>query len=49
MVKYLGNIMVDLNIATTGRLRKLYSKELTYSNSARNLHNISDNLIKEIS
>jgi len=49
MVKYLGNIIVDLNIATTGRLRKLYSKELTYSNCAIALHKISDNLIKEIS
>jgi flagellar biosynthesis protein FlhG len=49
MVKYIGNVMVDLNIATTGRLRKLYSKELSYSNCAEALQLISNNLIKEIS
>jgi len=48
MVKYLGNIDADLNIATTGRLRKLYAKELTYSNCAIALEQISKNLRNEI-
>jgi flagellar biosynthesis protein FlhG len=49
MVKYLGNIIVDLNIATTGRLRKLYTKELAYSDSTISIQTICKNLIKEIS
>ena len=48
MVKYIGNVIVDLNIATTGRLRKLYTKELSYSNSAISMKSISQKLIDEI-
>jgi len=48
MVKYIGNVMVDLNIATTGRLRKLYAKELAYSSSALALQEISKKFINEI-
>lgn len=48
MVKYIGNIVADLNIATTSRLRKLYVKELSYTKPAQNLHVLVDNLIKEI-
>jgi len=48
MVKYIGNIDADSNIATTGRLRKLYAKELTYSECAISLEQISKNLRNEI-
>ena len=48
MVKYVGNIDADSNIATTGRLRKLYVKELTYSKCAIALTQISKNLRSEI-
>ena len=48
MVKYIGNIVADLNIATTNRLRKLYAKELSYTKPAQNLQDIIINLIKEV-
>jgi len=48
MVKYVGNIGADSNIATTGRLRKLYVKELTYSQCAMSLEEISKNIREEI-
>ncbi len=49
MVKYIGNISVDLNIATTGRLRKLFVKEFDSSVASLDLNNIVNNLVKEIS
>jgi flagellar biosynthesis protein FlhG len=49
MVKYIGNISVDLNIATTGRLRKLFVKEFESSASSFDLNSIVNNLVKEIS
>ena len=48
MVKYLGNIVADLNIATTSRLRKLYAKELAYSQAGQDINKIVDLLLKEI-
>ena len=48
MVKYIGNISVDLNIATTGRLRKLFVKEFDNSPSSFDLNHIVNNLVKEI-
>lgn len=48
MVKYIGNIVADLNIATTNRLRKLYAKELPYSKAGTDINKIVDLLVKEI-
>jgi len=49
MVKYIGNVIPDLNISTTGRLRKLFAKEFAGSGSALDLDKIVHNLVKEIS
>jgi flagellar biosynthesis protein FlhG len=48
MVKYTGNIVADLNIQTTGRLRKLFAKEFAGGNSTLDLDKIVNKLIKEI-
>ena len=48
MVKYIGNVPVDLNIATTGRLRKLFVKEFESSMPSLDLNNIVNKLVKEI-
>lgn len=48
MVNYIGNVIPDLNIQTTGRLRKLFAKEFAGSGSALDLDKIVHNLIKEI-
>ena len=48
MVKYIGNIVPDLNISTTGRLRKLFSKEFPTSGSALDLDKIVQKLVKEV-
>ena len=48
MVKYIGNLPVDLNIATTGRLRKLFVKEFEGSVSSLDLNSIVNNVVKEI-
>jgi len=48
MVKYIGNVSVDLNIATTGRLRKLFAKEFEGSVSSFDLNNIVNNVVKEM-
>ena len=48
MVKYIGNITSDLNIQTTGRLRKLFVKEFIGSKSALDLDKIVNVLRKEI-
>ena len=48
MVKYIGNVRADLNISTTGRLRKLFTKEFSSDISAMDLDVIVNNLIREI-
>jgi len=48
MVKYLGNVIADLNIATTSRLRKLYTKELSYSQAAKDMEKLMLNFKDEI-
>jgi len=48
MVKYVGNIVPDLNISTTGRLRKLFVKEFVGSVSAMDLDKVVHLLVKEI-
>jgi flagellar biosynthesis protein FlhG len=48
MVKYIGNVVPDSNIATTGRLRKLFTKEFAGGVSSLDLDNIVSYLIKEI-
>ena len=48
MVKYIGNVPLDLNIATTGRLRKLFVKEFESSISSLDLNAIVNKLVKEI-
>jgi flagellar biosynthesis protein FlhG len=48
MVKYIGNVRADLNISTTGRLRKLFTKEFSSDISAMDLDIIVNNLIREI-
>ncbi len=48
MIKYIGNVSVDLNIATTGRLRKLFVKEFEDSSSSLDLNRIVNSLVKEI-
>jgi len=48
MVKYVGNIIPDLNISTTGRLRKLFVKEFAGNTSAMDLDKIVHLLVKEI-
>ena len=49
MVKYIGNVIPDLNISTTGRLRKLFAKEFAGSGPSLDLDKIVHNLVKEIS
>jgi flagellar biosynthesis protein FlhG len=48
MVKYIGNIPEDKSISTTGRLRKLFSKELSSRGVSKQLSLIVDKLIMEI-
>jgi flagellar biosynthesis protein FlhG len=48
MVEYIGNVSVDLNIATTGRLRKLFVKEFEGNVSSLDLNHIVNSLVKEI-
>jgi flagellar biosynthesis protein FlhG len=48
MVKYIGNVIPDPNIATTGRLRKLFTKEFADGSSSIDLNSVVDYLIKEI-
>ena len=48
MVKYIGNVRSDLNISTTGRLRKLFSKEFSSDIAAMDLDVIVNNLIREM-
>ena len=48
VVQYLGNIGFDLQVATTGRLRKLFIKEFQNSGASLDLQAVVNNLVKEI-
>ena len=48
MVKYVGNVVFDQNIATTGRLRKLFVKEFSGSVASLDLNKIVSYLVEEI-
>jgi len=48
MVQYLGNISQMKNITITGRLRKLFTKELENELPSKELNSVMNNLIKEI-
>ncbi|UTJ05970.1 P-loop NTPase [Arcobacter roscoffensis] len=48
MVKYIGNVSTSANISTTGRLRKLFTKEFVQDDSTRQLQVIIDYLLKNI-
>ncbi|MCK9162065.1 MAG: MinD/ParA family protein [Arcobacter butzleri] len=48
MVKYLGNVSMSQNIATTGRLRKLFVREFEYDLYSMELKVIVDNLLINI-
>ena len=48
MVQYMGNISQMNSIPTTGRLRKLFAKELNRDVASRELDAVVDNLLKKI-
>lgn len=48
MLKYLGNVSMSQNIATTGRLRKLFTKEFEYDQTSVELGFVVDNLLNNI-
>ena len=48
MVQYIGNISEMKNVAVTGRLRKLFAKELSGEVVSHELRVVVDNLIKQI-
>lgn len=48
MVEYIGNVSTSTNIPTTGRLRKLFSKEFLDDETTKQLQVIVDYLIKKI-
>lgn len=48
MVKYLGNVISDKNIASCSRMKQLFSKEYSYQASSVCLNEIVIKLIKEI-
>lgn len=48
MVKYIGNVSTSANISTTGRLRKLFTKEFIQDDSTKQLQMIIDYLLKNI-
>ena len=48
MVEYIGNVSTSANISTTGRLRKLFTKEFMQDNSTKQLQVIIDYLLKNI-
>lgn len=48
MVQYIGNISEMKNVAVTGRLRKLFAKELSGKVVSHELRVVVDNLIKQI-
>jgi len=48
MVEYIGNVSTSAQISTTGRLRKLFTKEFTFDESTKQMQLIIDYLIKNI-
>ena len=48
MVEYIGNISTSANISTTGRLRKLFTKEFFNDNSTKQLQDVIRYLLKNI-
>jgi flagellar biosynthesis protein FlhG len=48
MLQYLGNVSQMKNITVTGRLRKLFTKELENELASKELNSVMNNLIKEI-
>ena len=48
MVQYMGNISEMKSIAITGRLRKLFTKELKQEVASQELRMVVDNLVKQI-
>lgn len=48
MVEYIGNVSTSANISTTGRLRKLFTKEFFQDDSTKQLQVIIDYLLKNI-
>jgi flagellar biosynthesis protein FlhG len=48
MVEYIGNVSTSANITTTGRLRKLFSKEFLGDESTKQLQMIIDLILKNI-
>lgn len=48
MVQYMGNVSEMKSIAITGRLRKLFTKELRQEIASQELRVVVDNLIKQI-
>ncbi len=48
MVEYIGNVSTSANITTTGRLRKLFSKEFLEDESTKQLQVIIDLILKNI-
>lgn len=48
MVQYIGNVSTSNGISTTGRLRKLFSKELVDDETTKQLNSITESLLKNI-
>jgi flagellar biosynthesis protein FlhG len=48
MLKYLGNVSMSQNIATTGRLRKLFVKEFVHDQTSVELKFVVENLLNYI-
>ncbi|MBL4772554.1 MAG: hypothetical protein JKX98_02795, partial [Alcanivoracaceae bacterium] len=48
MIEYVGNVSTSAQISTTGRLRKLFTKEFIFDDSTRQMQVIIDYLLKNI-
>jgi flagellar biosynthesis protein FlhG len=48
MVEYIGNVSTSANISTTGRLRKLFTKEFLDDDSTKQLQDVIKYLLKNI-
>jgi len=48
MVEYIGNVSTSANISTTGRLRKLFTKEFLEDDSTKQLQDVINYLLKNI-
>jgi flagellar biosynthesis protein FlhG len=48
MVEYIGNVSTSANISTTGRLRKLFTKEFIEDDSTKQLQDVINYLLKNI-